>query len=122
MKAIQKANGNIQVQDDFEIEPEDVITVQQFNDLRVIPSNQGSVQAVKITDERKQTVELAFSQISGIVKQDLPSKAYLLDVIVLMENGDKYAYETVLVVLAPGQTLNQVNTQNIIQNFVTSTE
>ena len=42
--------------------------------------------------------------------------------IVLMENGDKYLYETVLAVLAPGQTLQQVNVQNIIQNFVTTKE
>ena len=37
-----------------------------------------------------------------------------------MENDDRYLYETVLAVLAPGQTLQQVNTQNIIQNFVTT--
>ena len=32
-------------------------------------------------------------------------------------DGDKYLYETVLAVLAPGQT---INTQTIIQNFVSS--
>ena len=37
-----------------------------------------------------------------------------------MDNGDKYLYETVLAILEPGQTLNEVNTQNIIQNFVST--
>ena len=38
-----------------------------------------------------------------------------------MDNDDLFLYETVLAVLAPGQTINQVNIQNIIQNFVSST-
>ena len=38
-----------------------------------------------------------------------------------MDNDDRFLYETVLTVLAPGQTINQVNVQNIIQNFVSST-
>jgi hypothetical protein len=117
LKAIQDSDGDIQTEDDFDL---DLITLEQGKDFHVLPS-QGSVQAVKVTDERGQTIDLEFSQADGRVTQDLASKAYLLDVIVLMENGDKHAYETILVVLATGQTLNQINTQNIIQNFVSTT-
>ena len=76
--------------------------------------------AVKVTDEQRLTTDLQFSKTHGTVVQGLASKAYLLDIIVEMDNGDKYLYETVLAILRPGQTLNQINTQNIIQNFVST--
>ena len=84
-------------------------------------SGGGSVVAVKITDEATQTTDVVFSPTDGRVSQELTPKAYLLDVIIEMDNGDRYLYETVLAVLSPGQNLSQVNIQNIIQNFVTST-
>ena len=59
---------------------------------------------------------MVFSPDDGRVSQDLQPKAYLLDIIVELDD-DKYLYETVLAVLAPGQT---INTQTIIQNFVSS--
>jgi hypothetical protein len=119
LKAIQDSDGNIDPQNDFEIEPQNVITVDGSKDFHAIPS-EGSLFAIKITDEQRQTTDLQFFKTDGRVIQDLQSKAYLLDIIVLLD-GDKYLYETVLAVLAPGQTLNQVNTQNIIQNFASST-
>jgi hypothetical protein len=119
LKAIQDSDGDIDPQNDFEIEPQNVITVDQSKDFHAIPSD-GSLFAIKITDEQRQTTDLQFFKTDGRVIQDLQSKAYLLDVIVEMDNGDKYLYETVLAILAPGQTLNQVNSQNIIQNFVSS--
>ena len=84
-------------------------------DFHVIPSD-GSIFAVKITDQQRQTTDVVFSPDDGRVSQDLEAKAYLLDIIVELDD-DKYLYETVLAVLAPGQT---INTQTIIQNFVSS--
>ena len=120
LKAIQDSDGNIDTQNDFEIEPQNIVTLAKNSDFHVLPA-EGSVFAVKITDEQRQTTDVVFSPADGRVSQALASKAYLLDIIVEMDNGDKYLYETVLAILEPGQTLNQINTQNIIQNFVTST-
>jgi hypothetical protein len=118
LKAIQDSEGDIDTQNDFEIQPDDIVTVGQSSAFHVLP-NGGAVEAVKITDEALQTTDLDFSESTGRVAQTLAPKAYLLDVIVLMGNDDKYLYETVLAVLAPGQTLQQVNTQTI-QNSVTT--
>ena len=120
LKAIQDSDGDIDTQNDFEIEPQNIVTLAKNADFHVLP-DQGSVFAIKITDEQRETTDMQFSQSDGRVKQTLASKAYLLDIIVEMDNGDKYLYETVLAILEPGQTLNQVNSQNIIQNFVSST-
>jgi hypothetical protein len=118
LKAIQ-SDGDIDTLDDFEIEPQHVITILAKSDFQVQPSD-GTVSAVKVTDEQRLTTNLQFSKTHGTVVQGLASKAYLLDIIVEMDNGDKYLYETVLAILRPGQTLNQINTQNIIQNFVST--
>lgn len=119
LKAIQDSDGNIDAQNDFEIQPDNIVSVDQSSDFHVLP-NGGAVEAVKITDDALQTRDLVFSVSTGRVSQDLAPNAYLLDVIVLMENGDRYLYETVMAVLAPGQTFNEVNIQNIIQSFVTT--
>ena len=114
LKAIQDSDGDITPQNDFEIEPQNVVTLTtQGQDFHVIPSD-GSIFAVKITDQQRQTTDVVFSPDDGRVSQDLAAKAYLLDIIVELDD-DKYLYETVLAVLAPGQT---INTQTIIQNFV----
>jgi hypothetical protein len=119
LKAIKEPDGNVDTQNDFEIEPSDVVTIEKGKDLHVIP-NQGTLEAVKATDEKEQTTNLIFFPADGRVRQDLESKAYLLDVIVDID-GDLYLYETVLAVVEPGQTINQVNIQNIVRNFVSST-
>ena len=120
LKAIKDSDDNIDTQNDFEIEPQHVISVEQGHDFHVVPS-EGSLIAVKATNPQRITTDLEFSQADGRVTQNLPSNPYLLDVIVEMDNDDRFLYETVLAVLAPGQTINQVNVQNIIQNFVSST-
>ena len=114
LKAIQDSDGDISAQNNFEIEPQNVVTVDQSKDFHVIPS-EGSLLAVKITDQQRQTTDVVFSPADGRISQDLEAKAYLLDIIVEMDNDDKYLYETVLAVRAAGQT---INIQNIIQNFV----
>jgi hypothetical protein len=119
LKAIQ-SDGEIDTQSDFEIEPQNILTLAKGADFHVLPA-EGSVFAIKITDEQRETTNIDFSQSDGRVSQNLASKAYLLDIVVLMDNNDKYLYETVLAILEPGQTLNQVNIQNIIQNFVSTT-
>ena len=120
LKAIKDSNGEIDTQNDFEIEPQDVITITDKSNFQVQASD-GTVSAVKVTDEKRLTTPLQFSKTHGTVVQGLASKAYLLDVIVDTDNGDQFLFETVLAILRPGQTLNQINTQNIIQNFVSST-
>ena len=115
LKAIQDSDGNIDTQNDFEIEPQNVVSLNQGQDFHVIQSD-GSIIAVKITDQERQTTDVVFSPDDGRVSQDLQPKAYLLDIIVELDD-DKYLYETVLAVQAPGQT---INTQTIIQNFVSS--
>jgi hypothetical protein len=120
LKAIKQSDGDVENQNDFEIEPQHVIKIEQGKDFHVIPS-EGSLIAVKATNPQRITTDLEFSQSDGRVTQNLASNPYLLDVIVEMDNDDRFLYETVLTVLAPGQTINQINTQNIIQNFVTST-
>lgn len=120
LKAIKDSDDNIDTQNDFEIEPQNVISVEQGHDFHVVPS-EGSLIAVKATNPQRITTDLEFSQADGRVTQNLASNPYLLDVIVEMDNDDRFLYETVLTVLAPGQTVNQVNIQNIIQNFVSST-
>ena len=119
LKAIKDSDDNIDTQNDFEIEPQNVISVEQGQSFHVLVSD-GSLIAVKATNPQRITTDLEFSQADGRVTQNLPSNPYLLDVIVEMDNDDRFLYETVLAILAPGQTINQINTQNIIQNFVST--
>ena len=73
LKAIQDSDGDISAQNDFEIEPQNVVTVEQSKDFHVIPSD-GSIFAVKITDQQRQTTDVVFSPDDGRVSQDLASK------------------------------------------------
>ena len=115
LKAIQSTDGNIEVQDNFEILPEHVVSVQQFEDFTITPSS-GVIDNVKVTDSQLKTTEL---QLNGnIVKPNLAVGSYLLDIIITANNGDKYAYETILVVLAPTQVFNETNKQQVINTFV----
>ena len=60
-KAIQDSDGDISAQNDFEIEPQNVVTLTtQGQDFHVIPSD-GSIFAVKITDQQRQTTDVVFS-------------------------------------------------------------
>jgi hypothetical protein len=115
LKAIQSANGNIDVQKNFEILPEHVVSVHQFEDFTITPSS-GMIDKVKVTDAQLKTTELQFN--GNVVKPNLAVGSYLLDIIVSLNNGDKYAYETILVVLAPTQVFNQTNKQQVINTFV----
>ena len=107
LKAIKDSDDNIDTQNDFEIEPQNVISVEQGHDFHVVPS-EGSLIAVKATNPQRITTDLEFSQSDGRVTQNLASNPYLLDIIVEMDNDDRFLYETVLTVLAPGQTINQL--------------
>jgi hypothetical protein len=116
LKAIQDKDGNVELEDDFEILAEDVVTVQQFEDISAA-SSVGVIEKAKAIDSQLRTIPLEFS--NNIVNLDLPAGSYLLDIVVLMDNGDNYAYETVLVVLEPGQVLDDDDKRDIIQSFVT---
>ena len=107
LKAIKDSDDNIDTQDDFEIEPQNVISVEQGQDFHVVPS-EGSLIAVKATSPQRITTDLEFSQSDGRVTQNLPSNPYLLDVIVEMDNDDRFLYETVLAVLAQAKPLTKL--------------
>ena len=66
LKAIQDSDGEIDTQNDFEIQPDDIVTVDQSADFHVLP-NGGAVEAVKITDRALQTTDLVFSAVYGRV-------------------------------------------------------
>jgi hypothetical protein len=117
LKVIQRANGDIDTQDNFEILPQHVIPIQQFDDL-IIRSYKDTIENVKVTDSQLNTFELQFD--NEVVKQNLAVGTYLLDVIISNDKKEKLAYETILIILGPTQLITQENTQQVINNFVTT--
>ena len=63
LKAIQRSDGDIETQNDFEIEPQNVVSVTSSEDFHVIPSD-GSIFAVKITDQQRKTTDVVFSPMT----------------------------------------------------------
>jgi hypothetical protein len=115
LKATQSADGSIKEQTNFAILPEDIVSVHQSKDFSLMVSS-GMIESVKVTGVQLPTTEL---QLNGnVVKQNLAVGNYLLDIVVSMTNGDKHAFETILVVLAPTQTFTETNKQQVINTFV----
>ena len=114
LKAIQDTSGNIEEQDDYSIEPQDVVLVEQGQNF-VLMQDHGTITKVEIIDAQLKKTELYFAD--NLVMADFPSAAYILDVIVQTDNGDKFGFVTFLVVLDDEQTISEVNTQNIITAF-----
>ena len=113
LKAIQ-SNGDIEVQDDYSVEPDNVIMVEQGKNF-VLMNSEGTITKVEAIDAQLKETQLYFAD--NLVKADLPSAAYILSVILQTEDGTEYGFVTFLVVLAPTQTVSEVNIQNIINSF-----
>jgi hypothetical protein len=117
LKATMQSDGSIDVNKDFTIDAEDV--VQTSEDTLMIVTTAGIIEKVKVVNAAFQTIELAALPSNYFGIERLPVGAYLLDIIVLQNNGDRLAFETVLIVLAPGQPLlTQAQTTNIIKTFI----
>ena len=113
LKAIQ-TNGNIEAQEDYSIDPSNVITVEKDKNI-VLMNDQGIISKVNAIDSKLESTDLYFAD--NLVKADLPSGSYILSVIVTTDDGVEYGFVTIMVVLAPTQTLSEVNIQNIINAF-----
>lgn len=116
LKAIQRTSGNVEVQEDYSISPENVITVEQGKNI-VLINSEGTISKVEAIDTKLEKTQLYFAD--NLVKADLPSGTYILSVIVQGGGGSEYGFVTILVVLAPTQTLSEVNIQNIINAYQT---
>jgi hypothetical protein len=105
LKATQNTDGDIDTAENFVITPGSVIQVQQGKVLNIVINEQkATVEKVKVTDIASIVTELTPVSINSFTTNNLPSGTYLLNIIINVD-GVKYAYETVLVLLAPGQAL-----------------
>ena len=115
LKAVQTSAGNIEPEDDYSVEPENVILIERGKNFILMPSS-GTVTKVEAVDAQLNEIPLSFTD-SLVRTAELPSAAYVLSVIIQADNGDKYGFVTFLVILQPTQTISQVNIQNIINSF-----
>jgi hypothetical protein len=122
LTATEGQNGQVNQVSGFAIEPNSVVQINQNENLQVFTSTNEPerVEKVKLTDHNGQLIEL--SKVgNGWSLQGFDDGVYLLDVIVNTPNGQRGAFETVLVILAPNaQEANP--TQVINQVFKTDTK
>ena len=114
LKAISDINDNIEIQEDYSVEPDNVVIIERGKNI-VLVNSQGTLVKVKAIDSQLKETQLYFAD--NLVKADLPSGSYILDVVVLTDDGKEYAFVTFLVIVDDGQTLSEINTQNIINAF-----
>jgi hypothetical protein len=112
LKATEGQNGQVNQVSGFAIKANSVVQINQNENLQVFTSTNEPirVEKVKVTDQSGQLIELSKSGNEWSL-QGFDDGVYLLDVIVNMPSGEKGAFETVLVILAP-------NTQNADPNQV----
>jgi hypothetical protein len=112
LKATEGQNGQVNQVSGFAIEANSVVQISQNENLQVFTSTNEPIriEKVKVTDQVGQLIELTKSGNQWLL-QGFDDGVYLLDVIVNMPSGEKGAFETVLVILAP-------NTQNADPNQV----
>jgi hypothetical protein len=112
LKATEGQNGQVNQVSGFAIEANSVIQINQNENLQVFTSTNEPIriEKVKVTDQSNQLIELTKTGNEWSL-QGFDDGVYLLDVIVNMPSGEKGAFETVLVILAP-------NTQNADPNQV----
>jgi hypothetical protein len=112
LKATEGQNGQVNQVSGFAIEANSVVQINQNENLQVFTSTNEPIriEKVKVTDQGGQLIELTKSGNQWSL-QGFDDGVYLLDVIVNMPSGEKGAFETVLVILAP-------NTQNTDPNQV----
>jgi hypothetical protein len=107
IKATEGANGQINPVSGFAIDPEDVVQIIQGENLIIYTSTNEPlrIEKVKIANELGQFTELPRLSSGQWGLTGIPAGVYLLDVIVdTPDSNDSTAYETVLVILTPGQT------------------
>jgi hypothetical protein len=107
LRASQMSNGQVIPVSNFVIAPESVVQIKQGQNLIVNASND-EIEKVKVTNAKGVTTELLPLENSQYSASKLDTGIYILNVIVTMPSqsqsfGDKGAYETILVVLAPDQ-------------------
>jgi len=116
LRATEGQNGQIN-ELSFAIKPKSVVQINQNENLTVFTSTNESdrIEKVKVTDQTGESIELTKIGGNEWSLQGFDDGVYLLDVIANMPQGDKGAYETVLVILAPNtqdlnptQVINQV--------------
>jgi hypothetical protein len=112
LKATEGQNGQVNQVSGFAIKANSVVQINQNENLQVFTSTNEPIRIenVKVTDQGGQLIELTKSGNEWSL-QGFDDGGYLLDVIVNMPSGEKGAFETVLVILAP-------NTQNADPNQV----
>jgi hypothetical protein len=103
LKATEGQNGQINEVSGFAIKPESVVQINQNENLMLFTSTNepDRVVKVKVTDQTGELIELTKVGGNEWSLQGFDDGVYLLDVIVIMPEGGKGAYETVLVILAP---------------------
>jgi hypothetical protein len=103
LKATEGQNGQINEVSGFAIKPESVVQIDQNENLTVFTSTNepDRVEKVRVTDQNGKRTDLVRIGGNEWSIQGLGNGVYLLDAIVNMPEGDKGAYETVLVILEP---------------------
>jgi hypothetical protein len=92
------------VKSSFQVKPESVVQVAQGGNLLVVTELRNNVDSVKITDGNGKSTELVNTNGDTFSLSDIAPGVYTLDVIVNQPNSDsRAAYETILVILRPGQ-------------------
>jgi hypothetical protein len=102
LKATEGQNGQVNQASGFAIEANAVVQIHQNENLQVFTSTNEPerIEKVKVTDQSGQLIELTKSGNEWSL-QGFDDGVYLLDVIANMPNGERGAFETMLVILAP---------------------
>jgi hypothetical protein len=92
------------VKSGFQVKPESVVQVTQGGSLLVVTEPRNNVDNVKITDGGGKITELVNTNGDTFSLSGIAPGIYTLDVIAnLPSSDDRAAYETILVILSPGQ-------------------
>jgi hypothetical protein len=92
------------VKSGFQVKPESVVQVPQGGNLLVVTEPRNNVDNVKVTDGAGKITELVNTNGDTFSLSGINPGVYTLDVIANMpSSGDRAAYETILVILSPGQ-------------------
>jgi hypothetical protein len=92
------------VKSGFQVKPESVVQVTQGGNLLVVTEPRNNVDNVKVTDGGGKITELVNTNGDTFSLSGIAPGAYTLDVIANIPNtDDRAAYETILVILSPGQ-------------------
>jgi hypothetical protein len=109
------------VKSGFQVQPESVVQVAQGGNLLVVTEPRNNVDSVKITDGSRRITELVNTNGDTFSLSGIAPGIYTLDVIVNQPNSNnRAAYETILVILQPGQAPQ--NPTQIIQKVKVVTD